>query len=135
VAWKWKGQAASVQAPPPQGLAWEAVGNFLEMLLRRESDKAVSAGMAALGLEGGQQGLVTPGIWSGQRSRPRGALAPAGGTSWEFLCFRREERSLSRQGIVCSECTGCLRDILSSEPRWPRLGEQEGTGLLPGGCL
>lgn len=63
MAWKWKDQARSVQAPPhPPGsvgigvgeMAQEAMGNFLMMLLRRESDKAVSAGVAALRLEGGQ---------------------------------------------------------------------------------
>lgn len=36
------------------------MGNFLMMLLKRESDRAVSAGVAALRLEGGQQGTVRP---------------------------------------------------------------------------
>lgn len=45
--------------------------------------------------------------WTGRVS------APAGGRSWEFLCFQREERRLNGQGIVCSECTCCF-EIFSS---------------------
>ena len=64
------------------------------MLLRRESDRAVPAGVAALGLEGGSAGAAKQWhlVWAAV-PLPRGAPAPATGTSWEFLCFgeRKEE--------------------------------------------
>lgn len=79
--------------------------NFLERLLRTESDKTVPVGVAtwAGGGSSGAGRRMTDGLDSsaldGEGASPRES------EKLEFLCFQGEEKRLSGQGIVCSECT------------------------------